>query len=102
MTIREYLKVALKGVKSYIDNNFLRRNQGQENYGMYVAVGTSGYLGLVNAPYKDLSNYQTKTEVDLNTESKEITGAINELLEEINALKTEIDSLKSTQESGEM
>lgn len=46
----------------------------------------------------DLSSYQKRNDESLETFSKNIIGAINELLDEINSLKEKIKTLEPTKE----
>lgn len=46
MSLRDYLKTALQGVKTYVDTNFVNKSQGTSNAGKYLTVGTDGKISL--------------------------------------------------------
>ena len=87
-------QIELKKGDTHIEWQYAGTNSWQQLIALSELKGEQGAQG-ATGPAADLGSYQKKSDDGLSTSSKELVGAINELLNKITQLESRVQALES-------
>lgn len=87
-------QIELKKGDTHIEWQYAGTNSWQQLVALSELKGEQGAQG-ATGPAADLGSYQKKSDDGLSTSSKELVGAINELLNKITQLESRVQALES-------
>ena len=87
-------EIELKKGDTHIEWQYAGTNSWQQLVALSELKGEQGAQG-ATGPAADLGSYQKKSDDGLSTSSKELVGAINELLNKITQLESRVQALES-------